>query len=73
MEYVDRGNGESMNRKNIKIIRSEKRKKTIQARDINGVLHVYLPAGMGEDEEKKWIDAVIKKNGKPQEKICTQQ
>ena len=61
MEYVDRGNGESMNRKNIKIIRSEKRKKTIQARDINGVLHVYLPAGMGEDEEKKWIDAVIKR------------
>lgn len=48
-------------RKNIKIIRSEKRKKTIQAREVDGVIHIYLPSGMTEDEEVRWIDAIMKK------------
>ena len=47
--------------KNIEIIRSEKRKKTIQAKEANGKLYVYLPDGMSEEVEKRWIDNILRK------------
>jgi len=50
-----------MESQKIEIIRSERRKKTIQGKEINGKIYVYLPAGMSKEEEKKWIDAIIKK------------
>jgi hypothetical protein len=46
---------------NIEIIRSDRRKRTIQAREIDGKLYVYLPGGMSKEEEKRWINEMIKK------------
>lgn len=45
----------------IKIIRSQNRKKTIQAKIVNDTLVVYLPTGLHLDEEKKLIDKMKQK------------
>ena len=47
------------NSKNIKIIRSNRRKKTIGAKIVEGKLHIYLPADTSEKDEKKWIEKMI--------------
>lgn len=44
-----------MNQANVKIIRSAKRKRTIQAKMVKGKLWIYLPSGMTKAEEQKWI------------------
>ena len=51
-----------MNRDNVKIIRSAKRKKTIQAKIANGKLWIYIPSGMTKAEEKKWVTTMIEKS-----------
>ncbi len=50
-----------MRGKDIEIVRSRKRKKTVQAREENGKIYVYLPAGMSREEEKKYVDEIVKK------------
>ena len=40
---------------NVKIIYSTKRKKTIQAKMVNGKLWIYLPANITKTEEQRWI------------------
>ena len=40
---------------NVEVIRSDRRKRTIQAKEIKGKLYIYLPGNMSEKEEKKWI------------------
>ena len=37
------------------IIRSDKRKKTISAREVDGVIHLYLPMGLSRDEELQYV------------------
>ncbi len=39
----------------IVIHRSPRRKLTVEARVVGGELHAYLPAGMSEAEERKWL------------------
>ncbi|UCD14387.1 MAG: M48 family metallopeptidase [Thermoplasmatales archaeon] len=51
-----------MNRDNIKIIRSAKRKKTIQAKMVDSKLWIYLPSGLTKAEEQKWITTMIEKS-----------
>jgi predicted metal-dependent hydrolase len=46
----------------VTIIRSRRRKKTIQTKSGDGRLWIYLPAGMNPKEEQKWIDRMIKRN-----------
>ncbi|MEK9149770.1 MAG: M48 family metallopeptidase [Candidatus Desantisbacteria bacterium] len=43
-----------------KIIRSDRRKKTISARIVGQELLVYLPTGLSEKEEKKWVEKMVK-------------
>ena len=50
-----------MRGKDIEIVRSRKRKKTVQAREENGKIYVYLPAGMSREEEKKYVAELVKK------------
>jgi predicted metal-dependent hydrolase len=50
-----------MRGKDIEIVRSRKRKKTVQAREENGKIYVYLPAGMSREEEKKYVEELVKK------------
>jgi len=39
----------------VKIIRSRKRKKTISAREVDGVIHLYLPMGLSREDEFKYV------------------
>ncbi|MDI6655564.1 MAG: hypothetical protein QME59_06740 [Candidatus Hydrothermarchaeota archaeon] len=53
---------------NIKIIRSEKRKRTISARLRGEELFIYLPSRLSESEEKKWIEKMSKRIEKKMQK-----
>jgi len=46
----------------ITIIRSQRRKKTIQTKYGDGHLWIYLPAGMSSREEQQWIERMIERN-----------
>lgn len=37
------------------VVRSERRKKTIEAKIIDGVLRIYVPASLTAAEEKQWV------------------
>lgn len=55
------------------IIRSKRRKKTIQTKSGEGKLWIYLPAGMRPKDEQIWIDRMIKRNERwEQKKTCKQ-
>ena len=45
--------------KQVKIIRSARRKKTVQAKKIDDSLHVYLPMGMSPAAEQKWVEKMV--------------
>lgn len=39
----------------VEVVRSPRRHKTVQAREINGVLRVSIPATMSADDEAQWV------------------
>ena len=43
----------------IKIIRSPRRKRTVQAKKIDNVFHVYLPMGFSSADEQKWVNKMV--------------
>jgi predicted metal-dependent hydrolase len=52
----------------IEIIRSKKRKKTVQAKIVDDTLRIYLPAGLSKKEESKWIQKMKTQIEKKQRK-----
>ena len=50
-----------MQDKNIKIIRSKKRRRMISARVVGDEIRVYLPANLTASEEEKYVDDMVKK------------
>lgn len=52
----------------IEIIRSEKRKKTVQAKIVDDTLRIYLPSGLSKKEESKWIQKMKTQIEKKQRK-----
>lgn len=38
------------------VVRSARRKKTIEAKVVDGVLRVYVPASLTAEEEARWVD-----------------
>jgi hypothetical protein len=46
----------------ITIVRSKRRRKTIQTKYETGRLWIYLPFGMSATDEQKWIDRMIKRS-----------
>jgi predicted metal-dependent hydrolase len=52
----------------VTVIRSRRRKKTIQTKSGDGRLWIYLPAGMSVKEEQKWIDRMIKRHERWEQK-----
>lgn len=50
----------------VKIIRSTQRKKTIQAKLVDGQLLIYLPTGLSTKEEEHWIHKMQEKMAKRQ-------
>lgn len=51
------------------VIRSPKRRKTVQARLVNGVVQVSIPARMTKAEEDKWVTEMV---GRFQRKAATE-
>ena len=51
------------------VIRSPKRRKTVQARLVNGVVQVSIPARMTKAEEEKWVAEMV---GRFQRKAATE-
>ncbi|RZN35276.1 MAG: M48 family peptidase [Methanophagales archaeon ANME-1-THS] len=39
----------------VTLIRSRRRKKTISAREVGGIIQIYLPAGLSPDEELRYV------------------
>jgi predicted metal-dependent hydrolase len=39
----------------VKLIRSRKRKKTISAKEVDGVIQLYLPMGLSREEESRYV------------------
>lgn len=45
----------------VEVIRSAKRRKTISARQVGGVLRVSIPATMTRAEERHWVDEMVRR------------
>jgi predicted metal-dependent hydrolase len=43
----------------VEVIRSPKRRKTVQARQVGGVLQISIPASMTAAEEEKWVAEMV--------------
>lgn len=43
----------------VEVVRSARRRKTVQARLVNGVLRVHIPAGMTVEEEYQWVSEMV--------------
>ena len=45
----------------VKVIRSARRRKTVQAREVGGVLHVSIPATMSHAEEQRHVAEMVRR------------
>jgi len=46
---------------NVVVVRSKKRRKTVEARQVDGVLRVSIPAAMTRTEEEKWVAVMVRR------------
>jgi predicted metal-dependent hydrolase len=45
----------------VEVVRSARRRKTVQARRVNGVLRVSIPATMTKVEEERWVTEMVRR------------
>jgi predicted metal-dependent hydrolase len=45
----------------VEVVRSARRRKTVQAREVNGVLRVSIPATMTKADEQKWVSEMVRR------------
>jgi predicted metal-dependent hydrolase len=45
----------------VQVVRSARRRKTVQAREVGGVLRVSIPATMTRAEEQQWVDEMLRR------------
>jgi len=45
----------------VEVVRSPRRRKTVQARQVGGVLRVSIPASMTAVEEEKWVAEMVRR------------
>jgi predicted metal-dependent hydrolase len=43
----------------VEVVRSARRRKTVQARLVGGVLRVHIPARMSAEEERRWVSEMV--------------
>jgi predicted metal-dependent hydrolase/catechol 2,3-dioxygenase-like lactoylglutathione lyase family enzyme len=48
----------------VRVTRSTRRRKTVQAREVGGELHVLIPAWMSADEEARWVSEMQRRYSK---------
>jgi len=45
----------------VEVVRSARRRKTVQARQVDGVLRVSIPATMTKVEEQRWVTEMVRR------------
>jgi predicted metal-dependent hydrolase len=45
----------------VEVVRSTRRRKTVQAREVAGVLRVSIPATMSPSEEQRWVTEMLRR------------
>jgi predicted metal-dependent hydrolase len=45
----------------VEVVRSRRRRKTVQAREVNGVLRVSIPATMTKADEERWVAEMMRR------------
>jgi predicted metal-dependent hydrolase len=45
----------------VEVVRSPRRRKTVQAREVNGVLRVSIPASMTKADEDRWVAEMLRR------------
>jgi hypothetical protein len=45
----------------VEVVRSARRRRTVQARVVDGVLRVSVPAAMPADEERRWVEEMVRR------------
>jgi predicted metal-dependent hydrolase len=45
----------------VEVVRSARRRKTVQAREVGGVLRVSIPAGMTAADEARWVAEMVRR------------
>jgi predicted metal-dependent hydrolase len=45
----------------VEVVRSAKRRKTVQAREVDGVVRVSIPASMSRAEEERWVTEMVER------------
>jgi predicted metal-dependent hydrolase len=45
----------------VEVVRSARRRKTVQARKVGGVLRVSIPAGMTVADEERWVAEMVRR------------
>jgi hypothetical protein len=50
---------------NVEVIRSPRRRKTVQARRVNGIVRVTIPATMTRAEEERWVAEMVRRLERP--------
>jgi predicted metal-dependent hydrolase len=45
----------------VEVVRSSRRRKTIQARLVRDVLKVYIPATLSAEEEQRWVSEMVRR------------
>jgi len=45
----------------VEVVRSPRRRKTVQAREVNGVLRVSIPATMTRADEERWVAEMVRR------------
>lgn len=45
----------------VEVVRSPRRRKTVQAREVNGVLRVSIPATMTKADEERWVVEMVRR------------
>src|ERR1700674_2821219 len=48
----------------VEVVRSPRRRKTVQAREVNGVLRVSIPASMTKADEDHWVAEMLRRMGR---------
>lgn len=43
----------------VEVVRSPRRRKTVQARLVGGTVRVYIPAAMSHQEEQRWVAEMV--------------
>jgi predicted metal-dependent hydrolase len=45
----------------VEVVRSPRRRKTVQAHEVDGVIRVSIPATMTRAEEQHWVDEMVRR------------